>query len=152
MKKKKRSNKMICSHCGAENRDDALFCSQCGQPISRVCPNCHREVSKDASFCQYCGYALKQDNGAVCPKCQHVNKPGVGYCVQCGTKLNQSATEYRMEYIEKNIEAVDSKIHWSKVLRIFLVFVLVTVFCYIILKSTHGVQVTDMPKNAMVVK
>lgn len=144
---------MICTHCGANNHEDALYCSQCGQPLTQnTCPSCHHEVSPDALYCQYCGQPLKQRKEAVCPKCHYVNKPGVGYCVQCGSKLAQASTAFQMEYVENEVEVVESKIHWHKVLTVFLSFVFITVVSYIILKTTHGVHVTNIPKHAIVMR
>ena len=49
---------MTCATCGAENRDDAKFCRECGSALARTCPNGH-PVAADARFCDECGAALE---------------------------------------------------------------------------------------------
>lgn len=46
-----------CSHCGAQNDDESLFCTECGKPVSQgiVCPHCGTSVNDDDVFCQNCG-------------------------------------------------------------------------------------------------
>ena len=51
---------MTCAACGAENRADARFCSECGAGLARVCPNGH-PVSSTARFCDECGASLALD-------------------------------------------------------------------------------------------
>jgi class 3 adenylate cyclase/tetratricopeptide (TPR) repeat protein len=48
---------VTCASCGAENRDDAKFCRDCGSALARTCPNGH-PVAADARFCDECGAAL----------------------------------------------------------------------------------------------
>jgi len=44
-----------CPYCGAINELEALFCAQCGQPISKMtCPHCGAEVDADADFSEVC--------------------------------------------------------------------------------------------------
>jgi class 3 adenylate cyclase len=49
---------MNCPNCQHNNRAEARFCENCGQPLERVCPNCHTPVNPDAKFCHNCGYQL----------------------------------------------------------------------------------------------
>ncbi|OQX88778.1 hypothetical protein B6D60_01195 [candidate division KSB1 bacterium 4484_87] len=48
---------MICKSCGAENKDWASYCTQCGLPLGDVC------------------------------RCSFVNEPGDLYCGGCGKPL-----------------------------------------------------------------
>ena len=42
-----------CPYCGAINDPEAMFCAQCGQPISKTtCPHCSAEIDPDADFCE----------------------------------------------------------------------------------------------------
>ena len=50
---------MICSSCGAENRDTAKFCLGCGQSLTLVCSGCGAELPPTARFCDQCGTALQ---------------------------------------------------------------------------------------------
>ena len=49
---------MKCPNCSHENRSEAKFCENCGQPLERVCPNCHTPVNANAKFCHNCGHQL----------------------------------------------------------------------------------------------
>jgi hypothetical protein len=48
-----------CPTCGPRPEADALWCSQCGQPLPgmRRCGTCQSPVDPDASFCAGCGAA-----------------------------------------------------------------------------------------------
>lgn len=52
---------MECPNCSHQNRPEARFCENCGQPLERVCPNCGVTVGPSAKFCSNCGHALDQD-------------------------------------------------------------------------------------------
>ena len=55
---------MKCLKCGFENRPDARFCKQCGQPLQAkpptgtTCPACGAANDSDARFCRACGKPL----------------------------------------------------------------------------------------------
>lgn len=53
-----------CEKCGAENRDDACFCSSCGAKIKvedvTYCYKCGSENLKGANFCKVCGAKLNE--------------------------------------------------------------------------------------------
>jgi class 3 adenylate cyclase len=49
---------MNCPNCSHNNRPEAKFCENCGQPLERVCPNCHTPVNPDAKFCHNCGFQM----------------------------------------------------------------------------------------------
>jgi uncharacterized membrane protein YvbJ len=46
-----------CKHCGAQNEDDNLFCTECGNelPKGMVCPNCGTFLDVGDTFCSNCG-------------------------------------------------------------------------------------------------
>jgi len=56
---------MECHSCGARNRDDAAFCTECGSKLSKAqkgnsnCPKCGYTNKADASYCSDCGAFLK---------------------------------------------------------------------------------------------
>jgi class 3 adenylate cyclase len=46
---------LICSACGAENRPEAKFCSECGAPLAGSCSSCGNGLRPGAGFCDECG-------------------------------------------------------------------------------------------------
>ncbi len=62
---------MKCPKCGFENRPDARFCKQCGQPIQA----------------QAAPPVPPARPGAVCPACGATAKPGARFCPRCGKPL-----------------------------------------------------------------
>lgn len=44
-----------CTSCGANVPDVAMFCSKCGQKLSKTCPNCNTSLNADSAFCHKCG-------------------------------------------------------------------------------------------------
>jgi len=50
---------MICSSCGAQNREGAKFCSECGTPFAASCPSCGSPTTETDKFCSECGFALQ---------------------------------------------------------------------------------------------
>jgi hypothetical protein len=49
---------MHCSKCGAENRNTARFCDDCGAPTQPQCPSCGGLGRLGARFCDVCSVAL----------------------------------------------------------------------------------------------
>ncbi len=83
---------MICKHCNAENRDDAKFCSVCGQPLSgSLCPFCGTYNPDGAVFCRQCGARL--DGKRCCAKCGAELGEHDAFCSQCGTKCEDPCAE-----------------------------------------------------------
>ncbi len=102
-----------CPYCGAINEPEAMFCAQCGQPISKtVCPHCGAEIDPDADFCETCHHYIKKDvcsfcgshlsgneaycpecgsprGGIMCPTCHTLNE--FAFCKKCGTALTEEA-------------------------------------------------------------
>lgn len=62
-----------CPACGAENTQDAVFCSGCGRRLAeaenakkekRICPACGAQLQfSDALFCTSCGTELQSQTG-----------------------------------------------------------------------------------------
>ncbi len=51
----------MCGLCGAEQRVDARFCSNCGAGLYRPCPGCGSEQGTSARFCSQCGTTLRDE-------------------------------------------------------------------------------------------
>lgn len=51
---------MNCPFCQTENPDSAVYCKNCGKPMSGMllCPTCGEEVPADGTFCIRCGARL----------------------------------------------------------------------------------------------
>ena len=103
----------LCPYCGASNDPEAMFCAQCGQPISKTaCPHCGAELDPDADFCEVCHHYIRTDvcsfcgahlsgneaycpecgsprGGLVCPTCHSLND--FAFCKKCGTALTDEA-------------------------------------------------------------
>jgi len=108
-----------CPYCGAQNEPEAMFCAQCGQPISKsTCPHCGAEADPDADFCEVCHHYIRRDvcsfcgarlsgaeaycpecgsprGGMVCPTCHTLNE--FAFCKKCGTPLTEDARHLVME-------------------------------------------------------
>jgi hypothetical protein len=63
----------LCSVCGTENRDEALFCRACGTAFAA------------APAVATGGAEANVDN--ICGECGFRNKPGIRYCANCGMSL-----------------------------------------------------------------
>ena len=109
----------LCPFCGAINAPEAMFCAQCGQPISKTtCPHCGAEMDPDADFCEVCHRYIKKDvcsfcgahltgneaycpecgsprGGMVCPTCHTLNE--FAFCKKCGTALTEEARRMMKE-------------------------------------------------------
>lgn len=59
---------MDCKGCGAENKDNATFCANCGAKLDKLesasngrkCPECEFENPAEGKYCARCGYALRR--------------------------------------------------------------------------------------------
>ena len=49
---------MKCRRCQHENRPQAKFCEECGNPLARACPNCGAALSAMAKFCPECAHPV----------------------------------------------------------------------------------------------
>ncbi len=97
---------MKCSKCGLENRPDARFCQQCGQPLKIAptggtqptpvsCPTCGAKARPGARYCQQCGQTLpvtspgtSPPSGATCAACGAAVKSGARFCPRCGRPVS----------------------------------------------------------------
>jgi class 3 adenylate cyclase/tetratricopeptide (TPR) repeat protein len=56
---------MECPNCQFENREEAVFCLECGAELGIKCPSCEKAVPPRAKFCDACGQDLKQPEKTV---------------------------------------------------------------------------------------
>ena len=75
---------MVCNKCGAENLDEAKFCSQCGTRLDgkKVCRFCNAEIKEDSVYCSNCGKRV--DGKKICPNCGKLMEETERFCSQCG--------------------------------------------------------------------
>lgn len=78
---------MDCKSCGAELREEAVFCPMCGTPIDSVtCPRCRAAVKSEAKFCPKCG--MPMDGSTVCGRCGAPIPPTTEFCPKCGVSAD----------------------------------------------------------------
>ena len=53
---------MKCPKCQFENREEAIFCGECGFSLEMVCPHCGSKPPKGLKFCDQCGRDLQEPN------------------------------------------------------------------------------------------
>lgn len=87
---------MKCTRCGFENRPDARFCKQCGQPLvvaqpapppleEMLCPACGAAYKPGARFCSRCGNPLTTGAMPPQPPTQPSMPPPPAYAPEFGT-------------------------------------------------------------------
>ncbi len=100
---------LYCQNCGSEIQEDALFCIECGQPITEKteesvseppvsessadavdntimhCTNCGSEIQEDALFCTECGQPVVRNK-------EETDEPAVPhFCPNCGKRTEEDA-------------------------------------------------------------
>lgn len=83
-----------CSKCQRFNTGEAKHCRFCGSPIvaleeKRRCRECGAENLEDALFCSSCGAALN-----ACKECGEKNPATISFCSSCGAPLNVATAEH----------------------------------------------------------
>src|ERR1700733_4756791 len=53
-----RGSRLVCASCGAENKESAKFCNECGAAMALGCPGCATPYRSGQKFCEECGFAL----------------------------------------------------------------------------------------------
>jgi class 3 adenylate cyclase/tetratricopeptide (TPR) repeat protein len=51
---------MECPNCQLDNREEAVFCLECGAELGIKCPGCEKSLPPRAKFCDACGRDLRQ--------------------------------------------------------------------------------------------
>ena len=55
-----------CTECGAKLKENAQFCSKCGNRInSHLCPNCGENIEGSENFCESCGWRLTEKESVL---------------------------------------------------------------------------------------
>jgi predicted amidophosphoribosyltransferase len=61
---KKGDGKMECPNCQFDNREEAVFCLECGAELEIKCPGCEKSLPSRTKFCDTCGRDLSQPQKA----------------------------------------------------------------------------------------
>ncbi len=69
---------MICPNCGAENPDNAVFCTLCYARFASPDPIAEREGAEREIEEKYKGFKL------LCPNCQEISPVSSQFCLRCG--------------------------------------------------------------------
>lgn len=109
---------MTCNECGTENRDDALFCANCGAKLEkselvghgRKCPECGFDNPHEGRFCARCGAELQQHHNGH----QHHHPHG---------------KQIQQKHQKKKDRRVDTKLKWHP--GLVAIVLLVGVFIFI---------------------
>ena len=51
---------MECPNCQIVNREEAVFCLECGTELKILCPDCEKALPPQAKFCDACGLNLRR--------------------------------------------------------------------------------------------
>jgi len=104
---------MICNECSTENKDDALYCANCGEKL---------EAPETA------------EHGKKCPECGFDNPAEGKFCARCGNELRRRHNRDRhrkqshQEHQKKKERRVDTKLKWHPGLVAFVLLVGVFIF------------------------
>ena len=88
---------MVCNNCGAQIREGAKFCRNCGAEADngKCCPSCGNRLKPNSLFCGVCGKQISENKEykTYCKKCGEELKYGALFCNYCGTPANGEAKE-----------------------------------------------------------
>jgi len=92
---------MYCKNCGAELKENAKFCFQCGAKVdSNVCPKCNTPIKIAAKFCSYCGAKIQEES----PTAEKREPQPVEHKEQMAIKQGGASIEHR----ENGVKSMDS--------------------------------------------
>ena len=73
-----------CAFCGADIKEGATVCPECGKAQPKPCPKCGARIEREnAKFCPECGEALAKK----CGNCGTQIDGNPKFCPECGSKL-----------------------------------------------------------------
>ena len=107
----------MCSECGTENKEDALFCANCGAKLEKPDPAGH---------------------GRKCPECGFDNPAEGRFCARCGAELRRhhnshqqhNGHQVQQRHQKKKDRRVNTKLKWRP--GLVAIVLLVGVFVFII--------------------
>ncbi len=98
---------MICSNCGAECKENAKFCKNCGQELSKVeinqmraCPVCGTVANSKAMFCKKCGHKFDSEETYINSESGTVLLEDEGYAGHLSSSDRSYHTTCNADYTE----------------------------------------------------
>ncbi|MGC9516163.1 MAG: zinc ribbon domain-containing protein [Methanomicrobiales archaeon] len=70
---------IVCSECGHENQDIAVFCTECGRKLESkpvYCSSCGKPNKMGSKFCTFCGEKIQKPIGSTNSESDSNNRPG----------------------------------------------------------------------------
>ncbi len=87
-----RKENMICNNCGAENKEAAKFCKNCGKEIVKIqaAPEMNFQQAADVNSQPSQAVNYQQaPTGRTCPACGSPAGPNAVFCKKCGHKIEE---------------------------------------------------------------
>lgn len=118
---------MKCNHCGAEIKENSVFCSECGNkidvPKQKFCQKCGHVLSSDSKFCPECGASIaasSADNNMKTPE-EPFASPSRSEASFQGSNQQQQSNGTASEYHSPNTvppysQKQSSAQKWKKIL------------------------------------
>ena len=153
---------LVCPRCGSDNREQSLFCAQCGVALVKYCSQCGRTIGVDLDSCdhcspaetppgitegrcQHCGFQNDQNAEsceqcgarllARCPQCGALTRPSFSFCPQCGFHYSRYVTNRLLSGVDSTENGAHQSrlsLGFSSAFMIALVFLSVLLMIYIL--------------------
>ena len=113
---------MKCPKCQHQNRQEAIFCSECGTELQYVCPQCGANVEPTAKFCDQCGnpfteQVVEHTSQVKLPSTEHKSPDAerrqltVMFCDLVGsTQLSQELDPEELREVVRDYQSACSKV------------------------------------------
>src|SRR4029450_4353153 len=82
---------VVCSQCGAENRETAEECRMCMHPLTLVRQDGVQEANESPEFLSTIIANVDQSSQVVCQSCHASNKAEFNFCQACGSRLTKDS-------------------------------------------------------------
>jgi DNA-binding NtrC family response regulator len=93
---------MKCPKCNLENREEAIFCKECGQGLAIKCPGCSNATPGLAKFCDKCGRSLQN-----LQELRDKFEKSFGELTLTEMGLREARDMFEKIYLEKKLEEFD---------------------------------------------
>jgi DNA-binding NtrC family response regulator len=93
---------MKCAKCNFDNREEAMFCKECGQGLAIKCPGCRKVIPVFSNFCDSCGRNLKNS-----PKLRDEFENVFRELNLTQMNLREARNMFERIYLEKRLEEFD---------------------------------------------